>query len=111
MAIKIKRKDWEDSIIRNAVLSVAELLHEDISVVYPKRVKLYNVKIWKDDNILYENNFMKKSQAMSYIKKILVMRKCKDAYADLKKYNKNNDDFDWWYFKLENNKVVETFDI
>ena len=111
MAIKVKRKHWDDETFRNAVLNVAELLQEDVEIVYPKRVKLYNVQVWKDDNIIFEHNFTKRSQAMKYIKKVLHMRKCKGAYADLKKYSNNTDDFSWWYYKLENNKIVETFNI
>ena len=111
MALKISRKDWDDENYKSAILGVAEVLHEDIEIVYPRRVKLYNVQIWASDKILLERDFMKRSQAMKWIKKTLAMRKCRDAYADLKKYNKNNDDFDWWFYKLENNKVVETLNI
>ena len=111
MALKILRKNWDDKSYRELMLGVAEILHEDIDIIYSKNVRPYNVQIWKDDNIILERNFAKRPQALKWIKKVLVMRKCKDAYADLKKFNKKGDDFDYWYYKLENKKVVEVFSI
>ena len=112
MSIVVSQKNWKDETYRAAILGVAQVLKEEIEIELPKqKFKPYNAQIWKDDNIILEKDFMKKPQAMKWIKKVLAMRKCKDAYADLKKYNKKNDDFDYWFFKMENDKVIETLDI
>lgn len=112
MSIRVSRKNWNDKTYRETILGVAEILHEDIEIEIPKqKFKPYNVQIWKDDDIVLEKDFMKKSQATKWINKTLIMKKYKDAYADLKKYNKNNDDFDYWFFKVEDDKVIETLDI
>ena len=112
MSIKVSRKNWNDETFRNTILGVAEILNEDIEIELPKtQFKPFNVQIWKDDDILLEKDFLKKSQAIKWIKKTLVMSKYKDSYADLKRYNRRNDDFDYWFFKVENNKVVETLNI
>ena len=108
MSIKISKKDWEDKTFRDVVLSVAEILKQEIEIELPKTsFKPYNVQIWRDDDILLEEDFLKKSQAISWIKEALSRDDCKNSYADLKKYNERNDDFDYWFFKLEDNKVVE----
>ena len=112
MAIKISRKNWEDKEYRDVVLSVAEILGEDVEITYPKsKFKPYNVQIWKSAIILLEKDFYKKSQAKKWITKVLKMKKCENAYADLKKYNKSNDDFDWWFYRIINDKLTEVFDI
>ena len=112
MSIKVSRDNWEDKTFRDAILGVAEILQEEVEVIYPKqKFKPYNAQIWKDDDIILEKDFMRKSQAMKWIKQVLSMKKCKDAYADLKKYNQKNDDFDYWFYVIEDNKVVETLDI
>ena len=112
MIMKIKRKDWNNPELRNVLLNVAELLGQDVEVEKVKcKFKKYNVQIWQNDDIIYEKDFDTKPQAKRWIKKTLLMKKCKDAYADLKKYNKSNDDFDYWFYKLENNKLIETSNI
>ena len=112
MAIRVSQKNWQDKTFRDTILGVAEILKEEIEIELPKQeFKPYNVQIWKDDNILLERDFLKKSLALKWIRRVLKMNKYKDAYADLKKYNKTNDDFDYWFFKQEDKKVVETLDI
>ena len=116
MAIRVSRKQWEDETFKSAILGVAQVLGEDIEVEVKgsgkkQKFKPYNAQIWKDDDIVFEKDFMNKSQAKKWIKKTLAMKRCENAYADLKKYNKRNDDFDYWFYKLDNNKLVETLDI
>ena len=112
MTIKVSQENWKDEEYRNVILGVAEILGEDVTIVMPKEEKqLYNVQIWKDDDILLEKDFDKKSQAKKWITKVLKMKKCENAYADLKKYNKSNDDFDWWFYRIINDKLTEVFDI
>ena len=110
MSIKVKRKDWQNEAFRNSILSLAEVLKEDIEIELPKvKFKSYNVQIWRDDNILNEKDFLKKSDAKKWIKSILSKKKYSGAYADLKKYNKAEDDFDWWFFRLKDNQLVEVY--
>lgn len=116
MSIKIKRDDWNNATFRDAILGVAQILQEDVEIEVKgsgkkQKFKPYNAQIWKDDDVILEKDFMKKYQALKWIKKVLVMKKYENAFADLKKYNTKNDDFDYWFFKVENNKVVETLDI
>ena len=88
MSIKVSRKNWNDETFRNVILNIAEILKEEIEVELPKTsFKPYNVQIWRDDNILLEKDFLRKSEAIAWIKKILNMKKYKDSYADLKKYS------------------------
>lgn len=108
MAIRVKHKDWQNESFRLTILSLAETLQEDIEVELPKvKFKPYNASIWQNDDIVLEKDFIKKSDAMKWIKTALGKKKYSDAYCDLKKYNKRNDDFDWWYFKVIDNKLVE----
>lgn len=106
--ITIKRKDWDNPSIKNAILATAELLGEDIEIVYPKpKFKPFNVQLWRDDNILEEKDFSNKKQALKWLKTRLFLKKNKGAYADLKKYNKSNDDFDWWFYKIVDGRLEE----
>lgn len=116
MSIRVSRNDWNDETFRSAILGVAQILKEDIEIEVrgngkKQKFKPYNAQIWKDDNIILEKDFMRKHQALKWIRKVLVMKKCENAFADLKKYNTKNDDFDYWFFKVEENKVIETLDI
>ena len=110
MSVKIKIKDWNDETLREATLAFAESLGEDVEIIYPKtKFKPYNVQIWKDDDILEEKDFLTKNQAKKWIRGKLSLNKYRTAYADLKKYNKSNDDFDWWFYKWssESSKIIE----
>ena len=108
MSIRVNHKDWKNESFRTTVLGVAELLGEDIEISIPKtKFKPFNVQIWRNDDVILEKNFLTKSDAMKYTKKVLNMKKYKDSYADMKKYNKTNDDFDWWFFKNIDGKVQE----
>lgn len=106
--ISIKRKDWDNPAIRNAILATAETLGEDIEIVYPKpKFKPYNAQLWLNDDIVEEKDFTAKKQAIKWIKSRLSLKKNTGAYADLKKYNKANDDFDWWFYKIVNGRLEE----
>lgn len=106
--ITIKRKDWDNIAVRNAILHTAEVLGEEVEVVYPKpKFKPYNAQLWRNDDILEEKDFSTKTQAKKWIKERLSLKKNTGAYADLKKFNKTNDDFDWWFYKLIDYRLVE----
>ena len=107
MAIKISRKDWNNKTIRDVALALAELNADDILIVEQKR-KPYNAQIWKDDDIVFEKDFDSRPSALKWIKARL--KNESNAYADLKKYNHKRDDFDWWFFKFKDNKLVDVTD-
>lgn len=108
MAIKVKEKDWKVKEFRESVLTVAETFGQDIVIQKRKqKFKPYNVQIWLNDNIEKEKDFLRKSQAMKWLKSVLMMHKYEKAYADLKKYNQNDDDFDYWFYSKVGNKVIE----
>ena len=110
MAIRVKKKDWQNEAFRNSILSLAEVLNEDIEIEMPKaKFYPYNVQIWKDDNILKEKDFLKKADAKKWIKNLLSKKKYSGAYADLKKYNRKEDDFDWWFFRFKDNQLIEVY--
>ena len=108
MSIRVDNKNWQNNEFREAILSVASLLQEEIIIEKPlKKFKPYNVQLWRDDDILEERDFLTKPQAKKWIKQRLSLKKNHGAYADLKKYNKSNDDFDWWFYKVTDNKLEE----
>lgn len=108
MTIRVSQKNWNDKLFRKVILNVADMFKEDIEIKQPKqKFKPYNVQIWCKDDIMFSKDFSNRCQAKKYIKKILSMKKYKNAYADLKKYNKKHDDFDWWFFRFKDNKLIE----
>ena len=106
MAIKVNRKSWENKMYREAILQVAELFKEDI-VVEKIKFKPYSAQIWLNDDIKDEKDFDTKGKALKWIKQELLKKKYKDAFVDLKKYNKSHDDFDYWFYKVVDNVVKE----
>ena len=107
MAIKITRKDWNNQALKDITLVMSELTGEDIIIVEPK-LKLYNAQIWKNDDIVFEKDFDDKLSALKWIKSKLEKESL--AYADLKRYNNKRDDFDWWFYKVKNNQLVDVTD-
>ena len=113
MSIKIKQKDIDNSVFMNAVINIAELLGQDVEITASKSIKFkpYNVQIWLNDCDVEEKDFQTKKQALKWIKHRLSLKKYKElAYADLKKYNRSNDDFDWWFYKNINNQIEDVTD-
>lgn len=109
MSIRVLQKDWKNENYRVATLTLAELLGEEIEIEVEKpKVKLYNAQIWKDDDIVFEKDFDDKLSALKWIKSKL--EKESRAYADLKRYNNKRDDFDWWFYKVKNNQLVDVTD-
>ena len=108
MPIRVKNKDWRNPAFKEAILKVAELLNEELEVELPKvKFKPYNAQIWMNDDIVEEKDFYNKSDSLKWAKNVLSKKKYNSAYLDLKKYNQKDDDFDWWYYKLLNNKLTE----
>lgn len=109
MAIRVSQKNWNDEEFRIATLTIAQLLGEEIEVEIPKiEFKSYNAQIWKNDDILFEKDFDSRKDALKWIK--LKLLKESHAYADLKKYNKKHDDFDWWFYRVKDSKLVDVTD-
>ena len=107
MAIKVTRENWNNKTFKDATLIMSELLGEDIIIQEPKP-KPYNAQIWKNDDIVFEKDFDSRPSAIKWIKARL--KNEVNAYADLKKFNKSRDDFDWWFFKVKDNKLVDVTD-
>ena len=107
MAIKVTRENWNNKAFKDATLIMSELLGEDIIIQEPKP-KPYNAQIWKNDDIVFEKDFDSRPSAIKWIKARLKGES--KAYADLKKYNSNRDDFDWWFYKIKDNKLVDVTD-
>lgn len=108
MSLKVKYKDWKNVENRKILLEVAELLNEDIEIRVPKqKFKSYNASIWLNDDIVTEKDFNNRSNALKWIKQNLSKKKYLNAFCDLKKYNKRRDDFDWWFYRMQDNILVE----
>lgn len=70
----------------------------------------YDCSIWLDENDeLCQKDFHTKKEAMDYAKKVL--KDNPSAYADLKHWNAKGDDYDYWFYRLENGKLKEVYDI
>ena len=70
----------------------------------------YDCSIWLDENDeLCQKDFHTKKEALDYAKKVL--KDNPSAYADLKHWNAKGDDYDYWFYRLENGKLKEVHDI
>lgn len=108
MAIVVKRKDWDDPSFRNATLSVAEVLGEDIEVIYPtKKFYPFTVQLWIEDNMVEEKEFKDRLSALKWARKRLSLKKNSQATAELKKFKKTNELDDYWVYRLDGSCLVD----
>ena len=85
------------------------MLGESVEVEMSKqKLKPYNAQIWANDDIVFEKDFNTKYDALKWIKARL--KNESNAYADLKKYSSNRDDFEWWFYRLKNKKLIDVTD-
>ena len=111
MPLRVSNKDWNNPPFRDSVLRFAEHFQMDIEVELPKKEFLpYNVQIWVGDDIAEAKDFKYVKDARKWISEKLHEDKYHNAYADLKKYNIREDDFDWWFYILRNGSIEDVID-
>ena len=111
MTIRVSRDDWRNEAFRNATLLLAESFGTDVEIEVPKKEHLpYQVQIWLGDDVTEASEFTRKADALKWSKERLSDPKNAGGVADVKKYNKAGDDFDWQFYVLSEGRLEETYD-
>ena len=107
MEIHISRKSANNLSFLRAQQLLADRLGFDLIIDNPAvNLKPYDCVIWQDENNdCVHGEFASKRDALKWAK--VQLTKYPSAIADLKRWNKNGDDYEDWQFRLIDGKFVQ----
>lgn len=101
----------EEDLVHKVIIETLAFLNKEFKAQSKKKFKQYTVQIWCNDDIAEECDFSTKKQSIRWAKEKLLMNKYKHvSYADIKKYDKDNECVDWWFYKYVNNRIEDVTD-